>query len=59
MMLERRLRDALAELNPDLSASALDDAFRRLTHSEGAFLYSLPELRLLRPLRVPAPSAMD
>ena len=34
--LERRLRDALARLNPDLPASALDDAIRKLTHPEGA-----------------------
>ena len=30
-ILERRLRDALAALNPDLPAEALDDAFRKLT----------------------------
>jgi type I restriction enzyme R subunit len=35
VVLERRLRDALARLNPDLPAEALDDAFRRLTRSEG------------------------
>ena len=38
VVLERRLRDALAELNPSLPASALDDAFRRLTHPEGSTL---------------------
>ena len=38
--LERRLRDALALLNPDLPAEALEDAFRRLTHPEGADLLS-------------------
>ena len=38
VMLERRLRDALAALNPDLPASALDDACRRLTRPEGATL---------------------
>ncbi len=38
VVLERRLRDALAELNPDLPAGALDDAFRRLTRPEGATL---------------------
>ena len=32
------LGDALAQLNPDLPASALDDAFRRLTRPEGATL---------------------
>ena len=36
VVLERRLRDALAELNPSLPAEALDDAFRRLTHPEGS-----------------------
>ena len=38
VVLERRLRDALAELNPDLPASALDDAFRKLTCPEGSTL---------------------
>ena len=38
VVLERRLRDALAQLNPDLPAGALDDAFRRLTRPEGATL---------------------
>ena len=33
-----RLRDALGRLNPDLPASALDDAFRKLTRLEGATL---------------------
>ena len=41
VVLERRLRDALAELNPGLSASALDDAFRKLIRPEG----STPEAR--------------
>ena len=36
--LERRLRDALAELNPGLPASALDDAYRKLTRPEGSTL---------------------
>ena len=36
--LERRLRDTLAELNPSLPASALDDAYRKLTRPEGASL---------------------
>ena len=36
--LARRLRDALARLNPDLPASALDDAFRKVTRPEGATL---------------------
>ena len=36
--LERRLRDALAELNPRLPADALDDAFRRLTRPDGSTL---------------------
>ena len=38
VVLERRLRDALAELNPTLPASALDDAFRKLTRAEGPTL---------------------
>ena len=38
VVLERRLRDALARLNPSLPASALDDALRKLTHPEGATL---------------------
>ena len=36
--LSRRLRDALARLNPGLPADALDDAFRKLTRPEGADL---------------------
>ena len=36
VVLEGRLRDALARLNPDLPASALDDAFRKLIRPEGA-----------------------
>ena len=31
VVLERRLRDALARLNPDLPAEALEEAFRKLT----------------------------
>ena len=38
VVLERRLRDTLAELNPSLPASALDDAFRKLTRPEGSTL---------------------
>ena len=38
VVLERRLRDHLARLNRGLPASGLDDAFRRLTRSEGATL---------------------
>ena len=38
VVLERRLRDSLARLNPSLPAPALDDALRRLTHPEGATL---------------------
>ena len=37
-ILERRLRDALARLNPALPAEALEDAFRKLTRPEGADL---------------------
>jgi type I restriction enzyme R subunit len=36
--LSRRLRGALARLNPDLPPDALDDAFRKLTRPEGADL---------------------
>ena len=38
VVLEGRLRDALARLNPGLSTDALVDAFRRLTRPEGATL---------------------
>ena len=38
VLLARRLRYALARLNPDLPAAALDDAFRRLTRPEGSTL---------------------
>jgi type I restriction enzyme, R subunit len=38
VVLPRRLRSALALLNPDLPAEALDDAFRKLTRPEGAEL---------------------
>ena len=37
-VLDRRFRDALAELNPTLPTSALDDAYRKLTHPEGSTL---------------------
>ena len=36
--MEQRLRDALARLNPELPAAALDDAFRKLTLPEGSTL---------------------
>ena len=38
VILEQRLRDALAHLNPSLPASALDDALRKLTRPVGATL---------------------
>ncbi len=38
VVLERRLRDALARLNPSLPNEALEDAFRRLTRPEGSTL---------------------
>lgn len=38
VVLEGRLRDALARLNPNLPAEALEDAFRRVTYPEGATL---------------------
>ncbi len=40
VVLERRLRDALAALNPELPPEALEDAFRRLTQPAGADLLS-------------------
>ena len=36
VVLERRLRDALARLNPGLPLDALDDAYRKLTRPEGS-----------------------
>ena len=36
VVLERRLRDALASLNPTLTDDALNDAFRKLTLPQGA-----------------------
>ena len=41
VVLERRLRDALARLNPELPLGALDHAYRKLTRTEG----STPEAR--------------
>jgi len=38
VVLERRLRDALATLNPGLPVEAVDDAFRKLTRPEGSSL---------------------
>ncbi|HIQ21110.1 MAG TPA: type I restriction endonuclease subunit R [Planctomycetes bacterium] len=38
VVLEDRLRQALALLNPDLPAEALEDAFRRITRPEGPTL---------------------
>jgi Type I restriction enzyme R protein N terminus (HSDR_N) len=38
VVLEQRLRDALARLNPDLPAEALADALRKTTRLEGAEL---------------------
>ena len=38
VVLEQRLRDALADLNPELPSSALDDAFNKLTHPPGPTL---------------------
>ena len=38
VVLERRLRDALARLNPNLPVGTLNDAFRRLTRLEGPTL---------------------
>ena len=38
VVLEQRLRDALARLNPDLPPEALEDAFRKLVNPPGATL---------------------
>ena len=38
VVLAHRLRDTLAELNPSLPPSALDDGCRKLTRPEGASL---------------------
>src|SRR5882672_9505768 len=38
VVLERRLRDALEQLNPDLPEEAIEDAFRKLLQPEGATL---------------------
>ncbi len=38
VVLEQRLRDAFARLNPALPSEALDDAFRRITRPEGPTL---------------------
>ena len=38
VVLQRRLRDALAVLNPSLPVDAIDDAFRKLTRPEGSTL---------------------
>jgi type I restriction enzyme R subunit len=38
VVLKQRLRDALARLNPDLPPEAVEDAFRRVTHPQGATL---------------------
>jgi type I restriction enzyme R subunit len=38
VVLSQRLRDALALLNPELPAEALEDAFRKITNPEGATL---------------------
>ena len=41
VMLEQRVRASLAQLNPDLPTTALEDAFRRLTRPEGPTLEAL------------------
>ena len=40
VILERRVRDALALFNPGLPATAVEDAFRKLIHPEGSTLES-------------------
>lgn len=41
VVLAQRLRDALARLNPEFPAEAIEDAFRKLTRPEGADLIQL------------------
>ena len=41
VVLERRLLDALAELNPDLPSATLDNVLRELTHPAGSTLEAL------------------
>jgi type I restriction enzyme R subunit len=38
VILERRLREALIQLNPDLPSDAIEDAFRKLTRTDAATL---------------------
>lgn len=38
VILERRLREALVQLNPDLPSDAIEDAFRKLTRTDAATL---------------------
>src|ERR1035437_4626886 len=38
VVLERRLREALVQLNPDLPQEALDDAFRKIVRADGPSL---------------------
>ena len=38
VILERRLRQALIQLNPDLPSDAIEDAFRKLTRTDAATL---------------------
>ncbi len=40
VLLVKRLREALVRLNPELTHEAVEDAFRKLTHPEGADLVS-------------------
>lgn len=38
VILDTRFRQALARLNPDLPPEALDDAYRKLTKTDGDYL---------------------
>ena len=38
VVLDYRLRDALAKLNPSIPPSALQDAYQKLTHPQGSTL---------------------
>jgi len=50
VMLENRLRRALAHLNPHLPADAFEEAFRKLTRPDSPSLMSLPNYPILRAL---------
>ena len=46
VVLERRLRDALAQLNPGLPTDTLDDAFRKLSRPEDSVWFRGMEIAI-------------